>query len=63
MFDIATDYCVKSTAIDSTKLGLNVTVVKDLYRGVDLKTSEKAVQEMTQVGVKVIEKLDMTIIK
>ena len=63
MFDIATDYCLKSTAIDGAKLGFNITAVKDLYRGVDPKTSEKAVQEMTQAGVKVIEKLDIAIIK
>ncbi len=30
MFGIATDYCVKSTAIDGAKLGYHVTVVEDL---------------------------------
>jgi nicotinamidase/pyrazinamidase len=63
MFGIATDYCVKSTAIDGAKLGFDVTVVKDLCRGIDPKTSDKAVQDMTQAGVKVVEKLDMAIIK
>lgn len=57
MFGIATDYCVKSTAIDGAKLGFEVTVVKDLCRGVDPKTTEKAVQEMTASGVKVVEKV------
>jgi nicotinamidase/pyrazinamidase len=57
MFGIATDYCVKSTAIDGAKLGFEVIVVKDLCRGVDPKTTEKAVQEMTASGVKVVEKV------
>jgi len=57
MFGIATDYCVKSTAIDGAKLGFKVTVVKDLCRGVDPKTTEKALQEMSTSGVKVVKNL------
>ena len=52
MFGIATDYCVKSTAIDGARLGFEVTVVKDLCRGVDPKTTEKAVEEMRASGVR-----------
>jgi len=58
VYGIATDYCVKCTAIDAAKLGFKVTVVKDLCRGVDPKTSKKAIQDMTAAGVKVVEKLD-----
>jgi nicotinamidase/pyrazinamidase len=57
MFGIATDYCVKSTAIDGAKLGFKVTVVKDLCREVDPKTTEKALQEMSTSGVKVVKSL------
>jgi len=57
MFGIATDYCVKSTAIDGAKLGFNVTVVEDLCRGLDPKTTEKALQEMTAAGVKTVKSL------
>jgi nicotinamidase/pyrazinamidase len=63
MFGIATDYCVKSTAIDGAKLGFKVTVVKDLCRGVDRKTIKKAVQDMAAAGVTVVEKLDEVNIK
>jgi nicotinamidase/pyrazinamidase len=63
MFGIATNYCVKNTAIDGVKLGFKVTVVKDLCRGVDPKTSKKAVQDMTASGVTVVEKLDEVHIK
>lgn len=58
MFGIATDYCVKSTAVDGAKLGFEVTVVTDLCRGVDPKTSDKAIQDMTAAGVRVVESLD-----
>jgi nicotinamidase/pyrazinamidase len=63
MFGIATDYCVKSTAMDGAKLGFEVTVVKDLCRGVDPKTSKKAVEDMTDAGVRVVENLDEVHIK
>ena len=63
MFGIATDYCVKSTAVDGAKLGFKVTVVKDLCRGVDPKTTKKAVQGMISSGVKVVEKLAAVQIK
>jgi len=58
IFGIATDYCVKSTAIDGAKLGFEVAVVKDLCRGVDPKTTKKAAQEMRASGVRVVERLD-----
>ncbi len=63
MFGIATDYCVKSTAIDGAKLGFKVTVIEDLCRGVDPKTSAAAVKEMEKNGVKVVKALDMSMIK
>jgi len=63
MFGIATDYCVKSTAIDGAKLGFKVTVIEDLCRGVDPKTTAKAIKEMEKNGVKVVKALDMNMIK
>ncbi len=63
MFGIATDYCVKSTAIDGAKLGFKVTVVEDLCRGVDPKTSAAAIKEMKKNGVKVVKSLDLSMIK
>jgi len=57
MFGIATDYCVKSTAIDGVQAGFKVTVVEELCRGVDPKTTEKALKEMPAAGVKVVKSL------
>ena len=50
---LATDYCVKATAMDGLRVGFGVTVVKDAIRGVNLKPddSEKALEEMQQAGV------------
>lgn len=58
MFRIATDYCVKNTAMDGVKLGFNVTVIEGLCRGVDPKTIENALQEMASSGVNVVKNLD-----
>jgi nicotinamidase/pyrazinamidase len=44
---IATDFCVKYTALDAQKLGYQVIVVLDACRGVDIDGSvQKAVEEM-----------------
>ena len=63
MFGIATDYCVKSTAIDGAKLGYNVTVIEGLSRGVDPKTSAAAIKEMKKNGVKIVKSLDLSMIQ
>ena len=50
---LATDYCVKATALDAARLGFETFVVEDAVRGVDVKEgdSEAALQEMTEAGV------------
>jgi nicotinamidase/pyrazinamidase len=50
---LATDYCVKFTALDAKKLGFNVTVVKAGCRGVNINPddSEKAFAEMASAGI------------
>jgi nicotinamidase/pyrazinamidase len=49
---LATDYCVKATALDGRKLGLDVAVVKEGIRGVDAYPgdAEKAVDAMRSAG-------------
>src|SRR6185295_3090986 len=37
---LATDYCVKFTALDSAKLGFRTHVIKDACRGVDLQPGD-----------------------
>lgn len=45
---LATDYCVKFTAIDGRKFGFNVIVLKDAMRPVEPADAEKTFSEMAQ---------------
>ena len=53
---LAGDWCVKATAIDGVKLGYDVTVPLSLTRMVELNPGDgdRAVQEMTDAGVKLV---------
>ncbi len=53
---LATDYCVKFTALDSTKEGFNTYLIKDGCRGVNLIEGDvdKAIEEMKLAGVIII---------
>ena len=50
---LATDYCVRATALDATRRGIRVRVLEDAIKGVDLKPgdSKAALQEMRGAGV------------
>ncbi len=63
IFGIATDYCVRATALDAVALGYKVIMIKNLSRGVSPETSEKAIDEMKAKGITVIENLDLEKIK
>jgi nicotinamidase/pyrazinamidase len=51
VYGIATDYCVRSTAIHAIKAGYKVTVIEDLCANIALESSSKAVKEMLENGV------------
>ena len=53
---LATDYCVKFTALDAVELGYETYVIKDATRAVNLQPGdfEASLQEMERAGVKVI---------
>ncbi len=53
---LATDYCVKFTALDAVTLGWNTYVIEDACRGVDLKPGDvsRAIDEMRQAGVHLV---------
>ena len=53
---LATDYCVKWTALDALSLGFQTFVLSDATRGVNLRAtdSEKALLEVVAAGGKVI---------
>ena len=63
VYGIATDYCVKATALDGAVLGYRVVLIRNLCRGVALETSQKAIEEMKAKGVVVLEDLNMEKIK
>ena len=52
---LATDYCVKATALDGRSLGFHVHLIIDGCRGVNLHPgdSDRAVEEMKTAGVRV----------
>lgn len=53
---LATDYCVKFTALDAAKLGYKVTVRLAGCRAVNMNGSlNEAIVEMNKVGIKVTE--------
>jgi nicotinamidase/pyrazinamidase len=54
---LATDFCVKFTALDARQLGFDVFLVEDGCRDVELKPgdSDRAIAEMKGAGVAVVE--------
>jgi nicotinamidase/pyrazinamidase len=52
---LATDYCVRATALDARKLGFEVVLILDGCRGVNLSPDDvaSAISEMKRAGVKV----------
>ncbi len=50
---LATDYCVKATALDAARLGFETAVLIDAVRSVDLEPGdgERAIEEMMAAGV------------
>ncbi|MFE7773165.1 nicotinamidase [Streptomyces sp. NPDC057445] len=48
---IATDHCVRLTALDAVREGFRTHVLLDLTAGVAEETTERALEEMRQAGV------------
>jgi nicotinamidase/pyrazinamidase len=53
---VATDYCVRATALDGVRLGYEVCVVTDGVRAVNVKPDDgaRALKEMERAGVQLI---------
>jgi nicotinamidase/pyrazinamidase len=60
---LATDYCVKFTALDALQADFRVHLVIDGCRGVQLRAGdvEKATQEMVQAGVQIAKSYDIAV--
>jgi nicotinamidase/pyrazinamidase len=54
---LATDYCVKFTALDAVMLGFKTTVIEDACRGVEVQEGDtrRALVEMAEAGVQITE--------
>jgi len=63
IYGIATDYCIRATALDALRVGFKVTVIEELCRGVALDTSQAAWEEMKELGVIILQKFDVNRIK
>jgi nicotinamidase/pyrazinamidase len=51
---IATDYCVRTTALDALADGFKVRVLQDLCAGIAEDTSRKAFEEMREAGATLV---------
>jgi len=54
---LATDYCVKFTALDAAEMGFKTHLIEDASRGVDLRPGDvkHAVEEMKRAGIGVVQ--------
>jgi nicotinamidase/pyrazinamidase len=58
---LATDVCVRETALAARELGFHVTVVRDATRGIEAEPGdvERAFDEMRAAGVRVVSSSDL----
>jgi len=58
---LATDYCVKFTALDAVQMGFKVYLIEDASRGVNLRPDDvkNAIEEMKRAGIAVVQSLDL----
>jgi len=63
VYGIATDYCVRATALDAVAAGYKVIMIKNLSRGVAPDTSQKAIDEMKAKGIVILDDIGLEKIK
>jgi len=59
---LATDYCVRATALDAVRSGFEVVLLSDACRGVNVKPedSDQALRELADSGVDLTETKDIS---
>jgi nicotinamidase/pyrazinamidase len=59
---LATDYCVKFTALDAVGLGFRTYLIEEACRGVNLKPDDvaNAIREMEKAGVRIVKNVEMS---
>ena len=57
---VATDYCVRATAIDALRAGFDVRILSDAIAGIDLHPGdvERALDELSRAGARIVDGLD-----
>jgi nicotinamidase/pyrazinamidase len=58
---LATDYCVKQTALDAVDFQFRTFLITDAIRGVSEKTSKKALRDMNKQGISPVTSEDLLI--
>ncbi len=58
IYGIATDFCVKATAMDLLDAGYTVVVIESLCRGVAPESTREALMQMENSGVIILDRLD-----
>lgn len=60
---LATDYCVKATALDAKRAGLDVIVLTDATRGVEVHPGDcdAALDEMRQAGIRLAQSTELSV--
>jgi nicotinamidase/pyrazinamidase len=53
VYGLATDYCVKATAMDAIEAGYEVTLIEGLCRGVAPDTTNQALAELAAKGIQI----------
>lgn len=51
---VATEYCVKATALDALKHGFEVYLLSDAVKGINPDGEKRALEEMRKAGVKIL---------
>jgi nicotinamidase/pyrazinamidase len=57
---IATDYCVKATALDAVRAGFEVRILRDAITGIDVHPgdAERALDEMSRAGARIVDQFE-----
>ncbi|WP_297491328.1 nicotinamidase [Thermococcus sp.] len=52
---VATEYCVRATALDAVKEGFETYLIRDAVKGINPADEEKALEELQSAGVKLVD--------
>jgi len=58
---LATDYCVKFTALDAAHMGFKTYFIEDASRGVNLRPDDvfNAIEEMKRAGIAIVQSVEL----